>query len=117
VLLRHLKSSKSGRWRVVGLSLLWDKVLPGRRTATIVVSYVFWIGAMSILALVLLPFGFEMPRASVAVTTSVGALDLIATYFYYAPLKSGRGVGRACRNGWLYSGGHGANLGAAPQAI
>jgi len=75
---------------LVGLSLVWDKVLLGRRTATNVASYVFWMGAMSILALALLPFGFKMPHPSVAVTAfSAGVLDLIATYFYYAALKTG----------------------------
>lgn len=75
---------------LVGLSLIWDKVLLGRRTATNVASYVFWMGAMSILALALLPFGFEMPKANVAATAfGAGVLDLIATYFYYAALKTG----------------------------
>jgi len=75
---------------LVGLSLVWDKVLLGRRTATNVASYVFWMGAMSILALALLPFGFETPKASVAITAfGAGVLDLIATYFYYAALKAG----------------------------
>lgn len=75
---------------LVGLSLVWDKVLLGRRTATNVVSYVFWMGAMSVLALALLPFGFVMPKASVAATAfGAGVLDLIATYFYYAALKAG----------------------------
>jgi uncharacterized membrane protein len=75
---------------LVGLSLVWDKVLLGRRTATNVASYVFWMGAMSILALALVPFGFAMPKASVAATAfSAGVLDLIATYFYYAALRAG----------------------------
>ena len=75
---------------LIGLSLVWDKVLLGRRTATNVVSYVFWMGAMGILAVALLPFGFEMPKANVAAIAFVaGVLDLIATYFYYAALKAG----------------------------
>jgi len=75
---------------LVGLSLVWDKVLLDRRTVTNVASYVFWMGAMSILALALLPFGSKMPYASVAATASgAGVLDLIATYFYYAALKAG----------------------------
>lgn len=75
---------------LIGISLVWDKVLLGRRTTTNLVSYVFWLGAISVLALALLPFGFEMPKASVAATAfGAGVLDLIATYFYYAALKAG----------------------------
>lgn len=75
---------------LIGLSLLWDKVLLGRRTATNLVSYVFWLGAISIFGLALLPFGFQIPRPSVAaMALSAGVLDLIGAYFYYAALKAG----------------------------
>ncbi|HTR39067.1 MAG TPA: EamA family transporter [Bryobacteraceae bacterium] len=75
---------------LIGLSLLWDKVLLGRRTTTNLVSYVFWLGAISIFGLALLPFGFKLPKPSVAAIAFVaGVLDLIATYFYYAALKAG----------------------------
>ena len=75
---------------LIGLSLLWDKVLLGRRTTTNLVSYVFWLGAISIFGLALLPFGFKLPKTSVAaIAFSAGVLDLIATYFYYAALKAG----------------------------
>lgn len=75
---------------LIGLSLLWDKVLLGRRTTTNLVSYVFWLGAISIFGLALLPFGFEMPKVSVAATAfGAGVLELIADYFYYAALKAG----------------------------
>jgi len=75
---------------LIGLSLLWDKVLLGRRTTTNLVSYVFWLGAISIFGLALLPFGFKLPKPSVTATAfSAGVLDLIATYFYYAALKAG----------------------------
>lgn len=75
---------------LIGLSLLWDTVLLGRRTTTNLVSYVFWLGAISIFGLALLPFGFKLPKPSVAVIAfGAGVLDLIATYFYYAALKAG----------------------------
>ena len=75
---------------LIGLSLLWDKVLLGRRTATNLVSYVFWLGAISIFGLALIPFGFKMPEPWVAATAfSAGVLDLIAAYFYYSALKAG----------------------------
>jgi uncharacterized membrane protein len=75
---------------LIGLSLLWDKVLLGRREATNLVSYVFWLGAISIFGLALLPFGFQMPKASVAAMAfGAGVLELVADYFYYAALKAG----------------------------
>jgi uncharacterized membrane protein len=75
---------------LIGISLLWDKVLLGRREATNLVSYVFWLGAISVFGLALLPFGFKIPKASVAVMAfSAGLLDLVAAYFYYAALKAG----------------------------
>jgi uncharacterized membrane protein len=75
---------------LIGVSLLWDKVLLGRRATTNLVSYVFWLGAISILGLALLPFGFQVPKATVAITAfGAGALELIADYFYYAALKAG----------------------------
>jgi len=75
---------------LIGLSLLWDKVLLGRQEATNLVSYVFWLGAISVFGLALLPFGFQMPKPSVAAMAfAAGLLDLVAAYFYYAALKAG----------------------------
>jgi uncharacterized membrane protein len=75
---------------LIGLSLLWDKVLLGRRTTTNLMSYIFWLGAISIFGLALLPFGFKMPKMSVAALAfSAGVLDLVAAYFYYSALKAG----------------------------
>lgn len=75
---------------LVGLSLVWDKVLLGRRETKNLLSYVFWLGAISVFGLALLPFGFKMPRLSVAgMAFAAGVLDLLASYFYYAALKTG----------------------------
>ena len=75
---------------LIGISLLWDKVLLGRRQATDLVSYVFWLGAISIFGLALLPFGFKWPKLSIAaIAFGAGVLDLVAAYFYYAALKAG----------------------------
>lgn len=75
---------------LIGLSLVWDKVLLGRRQATNVLSYVFWLGAISIFGLALLPFGFRLPRAGIAaIAFAAGVLDLVASYFYYSALKAG----------------------------
>jgi uncharacterized membrane protein len=54
------------------------------------VSYVFWLGAISIFGLVLIPFGFKLPGWKIAgLGFAAGLLDLIASYFYYWALKSG----------------------------
>jgi drug/metabolite transporter (DMT)-like permease len=75
---------------LIGISLIWDKVLlksPGTKN---LLSYVFWLGAISIFGLVLIPFGFKMPTWKFAgMGFSAGLLDLIASYFYYSALKSG----------------------------
>lgn len=74
----------------VGLSLIWDKVLLGRRETKNLLSYVFWLGAISLFGLALLPFGFKMPSLRVAgMAFAAGVLDLIASFFYYAALKAG----------------------------
>ena len=75
---------------LVGISLVWDKVLLNRPLTKNLASYVFWLGAISILGLVLIPFGFKMPPLRWAVLGfTAGLLDLIASYFYYAALKAG----------------------------
>lgn len=75
---------------LIGISLIWDKVLLTRRGTKNLLSYVFWLGAISIFGLVLIPFGFTMPKLSLALMAfAAGALDLIASFFYYSALKSG----------------------------
>lgn len=75
---------------LVGISLVWDKVLLQRKGMQNLLSYVFWLGAISVFGLVLIPFGFHMPRWSVAgLGLAAGFCDLVATYFYYAALKAG----------------------------
>src|SRR5579884_1503421 len=74
----------------IGLSLVWDKVLLQKKGTQNLVSYVFWLGAISIFGLVLIAFGFKLPPWHVAALGfSAGVLDLIASYFYYWALKSG----------------------------
>lgn len=75
---------------LVGLSLVWDKVLLRRKGMRNLASYVFWLGAISIFGVVLVPFGFRMPSGKVIVLAlSAGFCDLIATWFYYYALKTG----------------------------
>ncbi|HZU24055.1 MAG TPA: EamA family transporter [Bryobacteraceae bacterium] len=75
---------------LIGASLVWDKVLLKRRGPQNLLSYVFWLGAISVFGLVLIPFGFKMPSLGLAAMAfSAGLLDLIASYFYYSALKSG----------------------------
>ncbi len=75
---------------LIGISLVWDKVLLQRKGTQNLVSYVFWLGAISIFGLVLIPFGFKMPHPRVAgLGFAAGVLDLIASYFYVWALKSG----------------------------
>ena len=75
---------------LIGLSLVWDKILLKRKGTRDLSFYVFWLGAISIFALVLIPFGFRMPTARIAVLALVaGFCDLMATWAYYAALKSG----------------------------
>ncbi len=75
---------------LIGLSLIWDKVLLKRRETQNLLSYVFWLGAISVFGLVLIAFGFKMPSLKIAgLAFAAGLLDLIASYFYYSALKSG----------------------------
>jgi drug/metabolite transporter (DMT)-like permease len=75
---------------LIGISLVWDKVLLQRRGTQNLFSYVFWLGAISIFGLLLLPFGYRSPSFTViGVAAGAGAVDLAASFFYYAALKQG----------------------------
>ena len=75
---------------LIGISLLWDKYLLKRRGTQNLVSYVFWLGAISIFGLILIAFGFKMPAWHIAgIAFAAGLLDLIASFFYYLALKKG----------------------------
>lgn len=92
----HLSLFKSGIFialiahSLIGISLVWDKVLLKQPETKNLVNYVFWLGAISVFGLVLIPFGFKMPRLSVAgLGFLAGVLHLAGIYFYYAALKRG----------------------------
>lgn len=75
---------------LIGVSLVWDKVLLKKKGLQSLASYVFWLGAISIFGLILIPFGFRMPSWNIAlIATAAGFCDLLATWFYYAALKAG----------------------------
>ncbi|HSB76987.1 MAG TPA: hypothetical protein VLC12_15120 [Terriglobales bacterium] len=75
---------------LIGISLVWDKVLLKQPETRNLVSYVFWLGAISIFGLLLAPFGFHWPSLSIAVLAlCTGVLHLAAVWFYYAALKRG----------------------------
>lgn len=75
---------------LIGISLVWDKVLLKQPETRNLVSYVFWLGAISIFGLALIPFGFKMPHVNVAALGFVaGVLHLAAIYFYYDALRRG----------------------------
>jgi uncharacterized membrane protein len=75
---------------LIGISLVWDKVLLQRKETRKLVPYVFWLGAISIFGLLLIPFGFKQPPFRLAALSfTAGLLDLIASFFYYSALKTG----------------------------
>lgn len=74
----------------IGLSLLWDKVLLKRPATQNLISYIFWMGAMSLFGVILAFFGFHWPPLWVAaIAFGSGALQLVGIYFYYLALKRG----------------------------
>jgi len=75
---------------LIGISLVWDKVLLRQPQTQGLVSFTFWLGAISIFGLVLLPFGFHMPERSIAeIAFTAGVLNLVSSGLYYAVLKRG----------------------------
>lgn len=75
---------------LIGISLVWDKVLLKQPQTKNLVSYVFWLGAISVFGVALVPFGFNMPGIGIAaIAFGAGALHLVSIYFYMAALKRG----------------------------
>ena len=75
---------------LIGVSLVWDKVLLKRRGTTNVFSYVFWLGSLSVFGLALIPFGYKSPSlAIIGIALTAGILHLVGVFFYYVALKRG----------------------------
>lgn len=75
---------------LIGVSLVWDKILlktPGTKN---LLGYVFWLGSISVFGVVLAPFGYKEPHVWViALAFGTGIIDLVAVFFYYLALKMG----------------------------
>jgi uncharacterized membrane protein len=75
---------------VIGISLVWDKILLKETRSGSVINYVFWLGAMSVFGSILAVFGMHIPdMETVTVAFFAGVFDLVASYFYYRALNAG----------------------------
>ncbi len=75
---------------LIGISLIWDKILLKKPGTQNLISYIFWMGAISIFGLALIFFGFHMPPLWVAALSfGSGAFQMVALFFYYLALKRG----------------------------
>src|SRR5579884_146253 len=75
---------------LIGVSLVWDKVLLKEPQTKNLVSYVFWLGFISVFGLCLIPFGYNYPGHAIAgLAFGTGIVHLVANYLYYAALKKG----------------------------
>src|SRR5262249_54031980 len=75
---------------LTGISLVWDKILLQKPQTRSLPNYVFWLGAMSVLGLALIPFGFKLPSAGTAgLGFLAGVIHLAAIWFYYLALQRG----------------------------
>jgi drug/metabolite transporter (DMT)-like permease len=75
---------------VVGLTLVWDKVLLKQTSTKSVINYVFWLGAISIFGCIIGVFGMRKPSVGMLlIACGAGAVDLLASYVYYKALQAG----------------------------
>ena len=75
---------------LIGISLIWDKVLLKSPGTKHLFSYVFWLGAMSVFGVILVPFGYNSPSFHVIwIAFVAGVAHLVGVFFYYMALKRG----------------------------
>ena len=75
---------------LIGLSLVWDKILLKRPGTQNLFSYVFWLGSLSIFGVCLVPFGYNSPSWQLmTLAFGAGVIHLAGNFFYYAALKRG----------------------------
>ena len=75
---------------LIGISLVWDKVLLNNPGTKNLFSYVFWLGSLSVFGVVLVPFGYNSPSFQLAALAfAAGVIHLAGVFFYYEALKRG----------------------------
>lgn len=75
---------------MVGVTLVWDKVLLKQTHSKSVVNYIFWLGAIGIFGCIVGIFGLKKPSLGIAlVGLASGALDLMGSWAYYKALRMG----------------------------
>jgi uncharacterized membrane protein len=75
---------------LIGISLIWDKVLLGKPGTQNLFSYIFWLGSMSVFGVCLVPFGYNSPAIEMIIIAFVaGVIHLVGVFFYYAALNRG----------------------------
>jgi drug/metabolite transporter (DMT)-like permease len=75
---------------LIGISLVWDKVLLKRPGTQNLYSYVFWLGSISVFGVCLVPFGYNSPSFKLmAIAFGAGVIHLAGNFYYYAALKRG----------------------------
>lgn len=59
---------------LIGASLLWDKILLRNPATKSLLSYVFWLGSISVFGVALVPFGYEKaPMGALALAFGAGS--------------------------------------------
>jgi|SRR5690242_16600937 len=75
---------------LIGISLVWDKILLKQNRSKSVVNYVFWLGALSMFGSILAFFGMKLPSIGIIlIAIGAGAVHLIGVFFYYWGLNLG----------------------------
>ena len=77
-------------YTILGIVLVIDKIILKRPHAGTVLAYVFWVGILNTLMLLVAPFGFHIPPAHAALTAiAAGISFFFATFFFYQALSKG----------------------------
>lgn len=75
---------------MVGLTLVWDKVLLKQTATQSVVNYIFWLGVVGVFGCLVGVFGMRSPTMDLLlIGLASGALDLMGSWAYYKALQSG----------------------------
>ncbi len=75
---------------LIGVTLIWDKILLKEPQTKNMPAFMFWLGAISVFGLILYFFGFQIPPLHIAaLALGTGALHLVAVWAYMETLQSG----------------------------